>query len=123
MVQGYCLKEGKKVDIVDPQYDLNKKGRPVVYGKCSSCGGKVFKMLKTAEAPASLKAKMPAKKGSGDDDELAQGGYQKSSHSKKSSHHSHSKKGGGSKKSKKSKSHNSHKSKKSKSRKSKHSKK
>ena len=62
MVQGYCLKEKKKVEITDPKFALNKLGRAVASGTCTSCGGKVFKLLKSNEIPADLKAKM-AKKG------------------------------------------------------------
>jgi hypothetical protein len=58
MVQGYCLKERKKVDIKDPEYSLNKKGRPVVKGKCASCGTTVYKILAAADAPAELRAKI-----------------------------------------------------------------
>ncbi len=93
MVKGYCLKDKKTVDIVDPQFELNKKGRPVVHGKCSVCHGKVYKMLSAAEVPADLKAKMPAKKGSGDEDLFEGGGQRKHSkrHSKKSKHSKSSK--------------------------------
>ncbi len=63
MVKGYCLKEKKAVDIVNPKYELNKLGRPIARGECSSCGGKVYKILKATEVPPELKAKIPAKKG------------------------------------------------------------
>lgn len=58
MVAGYCLKEKKSVEIKEPKYELNKKGRPVVHGKCASCGGKVYKILKSTEVPAELAAKV-----------------------------------------------------------------
>lgn len=62
-MKGYCLKERKHVDIVNPTYELNKIGRPVARGTCSSCGGKVQKLLNAVEAAAQgLKAQ---KKGSG----------------------------------------------------------
>lgn len=63
MVQGYCLKERKHTEIKDPVYELNKKNRPVVFGKCSSCGGKIYKILKASETPADLKEKAEKKKG------------------------------------------------------------
>ncbi len=63
MVQGYCLKEKKKVEIKDPKFELNKKNRPIVRGKCPSCGTTVYKILKSTEVPADLKAKIPKKGG------------------------------------------------------------
>ncbi len=63
MVKGYCLKEKKKVEIEGPEYALNAKNRPVVRGKCSSCGGKVYAILAAADVPADLKAKLVGKKG------------------------------------------------------------
>jgi hypothetical protein len=63
MVEGYCLKEKKKVEMKDPKFELNKKGRPIARGTCSSCGGVVYKILKATEVPADLKAKVAAKKG------------------------------------------------------------
>ncbi|QYB17603.1 hypothetical protein PV-S19_0239 [Pacmanvirus S19] len=63
MVQGYCLKEKKKVEIKEPKFELNKKGRPIARGKCASCGGTVYKILKSTEVPPELKAKIPKKGG------------------------------------------------------------
>lgn len=57
MVQGYCLREKKKVEIKDAVFELNKAGRPVAHGKCSSCGSVVYKILKAEEVPAALKEK------------------------------------------------------------------
>lgn len=57
MVKAYCLKERKHVEVVDPQYALNKIGKPALTGKCASCGGKVSKLLKASEVPDSLKNK------------------------------------------------------------------
>ena len=66
MVKAYCMKEKKKnVDIVDPIFELNKIGRAIAKGKCSSCGGKVYKILAADEVPPALKAKMAHKKGAG----------------------------------------------------------
>ena len=56
MVQGYCLKEKKKVEIKDPSFERNKLGRAVAIGKCPSCGGKIYKILKATETPANLKS-------------------------------------------------------------------
>lgn len=64
MVQGYCFKCKKKVDIKDLKYELNSINRAIVRGTCSVCGGKVYKILSDAETPADLKAKRDkAKKG------------------------------------------------------------
>lgn len=63
MVQGYCFKCAKKVEIVDPEYGINKIGRATAHGKCPVCKGKVHKLLKKEEIPASLESKL--KKGKG----------------------------------------------------------
>ena len=84
MVQGYCLKEKKKVDIKEPKYELNKKGRPIVRGKCASCGGVVYKILAKVEVPAELKAKIPAKKGGASRKSRKSTGSKKSRKSRKS---------------------------------------
>ena len=58
MVKGYCLKDKKHIEIVSPVFELNKLGRPVVRGSCPQCGGKVYKILSTAEGEQhGLKAK------------------------------------------------------------------
>ncbi len=65
MVQGRCMKEKKNVVISNPKFDFNSRGTPVAFGKCPSCGGKVYKMLSTDdldEAPAEFKKKVLANK-------------------------------------------------------------
>ena len=57
MVEGYCLKEKKKVQVNDPKYEVNARGQPVLKGTCSSCGGKIYKIIKWDEAPAELRSK------------------------------------------------------------------
>lgn len=57
MVEGYCLKEKKKVQVNDPKYEVNARGQPVIKGTCSSCGGKIYKIIKWDEAPAELRSK------------------------------------------------------------------
>jgi hypothetical protein len=57
MVEGYCLKEKKKVQVNDPKYEVNARGQPVIKGTCSSCGGKIYKIIKWDEAPAELQSK------------------------------------------------------------------
>jgi hypothetical protein len=84
MVQGYCLKEKKKVDIKNPEYMLNKKGRAVVRGACPSCGGSVYKILKTTEVPAELKAQMSKLSKKGGASRKSRGSSRKSHKSPKS---------------------------------------
>ncbi|MGQ0376625.1 MAG: DUF5679 domain-containing protein [Nitrososphaerota archaeon] len=47
MVQAYCVKCRKKVDIKDPQQTKLKNGRPATKGKCPICGTNVFRIGKT----------------------------------------------------------------------------
>ena len=58
MVQAYCLKEKKHVEVKDPVYKRNARDTPVVAGTCSSCGGKVTKILKKEEIPPKLAAEV-----------------------------------------------------------------
>lgn len=97
MVQGYCLKEKKKAEIKDAVFELNKAGRPVAHGKCSSCGGKIYKILAADEVPAALKEKAAKFKKGG-------AGSRKSrkSHSSRKSPARKSRKSKGSRKSRKS---------------------
>jgi len=46
MVQGYCMKCRKKVDIKDAQSVKMKNGRPATKGVCPKCGTKVFRIGK-----------------------------------------------------------------------------
>ncbi len=65
MVQGYCFKEKKRVNISNPKYQLNARGSPVVSGTCPSCNGKVFTLVKMSAVPDDIKNKLKVKKGSG----------------------------------------------------------
>ena len=66
MVKGYCLKEKRKnVEIQNPKYELDVKGRAMVRGTCPHCGAGMCKRLSNAEIPADLKAKMAKKKAGG----------------------------------------------------------
>jgi len=47
MVQAYCMKCRKKVDIKDLKKVTLKNGRPAVQGSCPICGTKVFRIGKT----------------------------------------------------------------------------
>lgn len=57
MVKGYCLKDKKHVEIDDPKYDFNKRGSPVVHGKCPVCKGKVYKTISVDDLPAGMRAR------------------------------------------------------------------
>ncbi|MEX1113000.1 MAG: DUF5679 domain-containing protein [Patescibacteria group bacterium] len=46
MVQAYCVKERKKVEMKDPKEVTLKNGRPAVSGVCPDCGTKLFKIGK-----------------------------------------------------------------------------
>lgn len=58
VVEGYCMKEKKTVQIKDPVYELNAAGKPVVRGKCTGCGTTVYKILGKADTPANLLKQM-----------------------------------------------------------------
>jgi hypothetical protein len=45
-VTGYCLKDKKQVEIVDPQEITMKNGKPAITGTCPNCGTKIFKIGK-----------------------------------------------------------------------------
>ena len=44
VVEAYCVKERKKVNMQDPKEIKMKNGRPAVQGTCPSCGNKLFKI-------------------------------------------------------------------------------
>lgn len=44
MVEGYCVKCGKKVEIKDAQAVTMKNGRPATQGVCPVCGTKIYKI-------------------------------------------------------------------------------
>jgi hypothetical protein len=46
MVQAYCMKDRKKVEIKNPQQVKLKNGRPAIQGVCPICGTKVFRIGK-----------------------------------------------------------------------------
>ena len=46
MVEGYCVKDKKKVTIKDPKQVTMKNGRLAVKGTCSKCGTTVFRIGK-----------------------------------------------------------------------------
>ncbi len=63
MVTARCLSEKKNVEVKNPVYSINKIGRVRVMGTCPSCGKKVQQLVKAADAPPEIKAKLAAKKG------------------------------------------------------------
>jgi DNA-directed RNA polymerase subunit RPC12/RpoP len=44
MVQAYCVKCKKKVEIANPQKVKLKNGKPATKGSCPNCGTKVFRI-------------------------------------------------------------------------------
>jgi hypothetical protein len=44
MAEAYCVKDKKKVEVVNPQRITMKNGKPALQGTCPECGGKVFKI-------------------------------------------------------------------------------
>ena len=44
MAEAYCVKDKKKVEVVNPQRITMKNGKPALQGTCPVCGGKVFKI-------------------------------------------------------------------------------
>ena len=45
-VEGYCVKERKKVEIADPRAVKTKNGRDAIRGTCPDCGASIFRMGK-----------------------------------------------------------------------------
>lgn len=54
------MKDDKTVTVKDPEFSMNAIGRAFVRGKCPICGGTVATIIKGADAPADLRAKMAA---------------------------------------------------------------
>ena len=44
MAEAYCVKDKKKVEVVNPQRITMKNGKPALQGTGPVCGGKVFKI-------------------------------------------------------------------------------
>jgi hypothetical protein len=45
-VEGYCLKDKRKVEMKDPQPITMKNGKPATVGTCPNCGTKIYKIGK-----------------------------------------------------------------------------
>jgi len=43
-VEGYCLKDKRKVEMKDPQPITMKNGKPATVGTCPFCGTKIYKI-------------------------------------------------------------------------------
>jgi hypothetical protein len=48
LVEGYCLKDKKKVEMKDPQPITMKNGKPATVGTCPFCGTKIYKIGKAS---------------------------------------------------------------------------
>src|SRR5256886_10839238 len=46
LVEGYCLKDKRKVEMKDPQPITMKNGKPATVGTCPFCGTKIYKIGK-----------------------------------------------------------------------------
>jgi uncharacterized Zn-binding protein involved in type VI secretion len=44
-VEGYCVKERKKVQIANSEETVTKNGRNAVRGSCPDCGAKIFRFV------------------------------------------------------------------------------
>ena len=44
MAEAYCVKDKKKVEVLNPQRITMKNGKPAIQGTCPICGGKVFRI-------------------------------------------------------------------------------
>jgi Domain of unknown function (DUF5679) len=44
MAEAYCVKDKKKVEIVNPEKITMKNGKPATKGTCPVCGGSVFRI-------------------------------------------------------------------------------
>jgi hypothetical protein len=42
-VEGYCVKERKRVQVKDAEQVVTKNGRPAVRGVCPDCGSAIFR--------------------------------------------------------------------------------
>jgi hypothetical protein len=44
-IEGYCMKERKKVAIANPEPTVSKDGRNAVRGTCPDCGSNIFRFV------------------------------------------------------------------------------
>ena len=45
-MEGYCLKDKRKVEMVDPHPITMKNGKPATVGTCPLCGTKIYRIGK-----------------------------------------------------------------------------
>ena len=45
-MEGYCLKDKRKVEMMDPKPITMKNGKPATVGTCPNCGTKIYKIGK-----------------------------------------------------------------------------
>ena len=45
-MEGYCLKDKRKVEMVNPTPITMKNGKPATVGTCPNCGTKIYKIGK-----------------------------------------------------------------------------
>jgi hypothetical protein len=45
-LEGYCLKDKRKVEMKDPQPITMKNGKPATVGTCPICGTKIYRIGK-----------------------------------------------------------------------------
>ena len=48
ILEGYCVRDRRMVEIEDPQPVWTRRGMPATRGECPDCGGTVFRMGRTA---------------------------------------------------------------------------
>jgi hypothetical protein len=48
LVEGYCLKDKRKVEMKDPTPITMKNGKPATVGTCPFCGTKIYKIGKSS---------------------------------------------------------------------------
>jgi predicted RNA-binding Zn-ribbon protein involved in translation (DUF1610 family) len=46
-LEGYCLKDKRKVEMMNPQPITMKNGKPATVGVCPNCGTKIYKIGKS----------------------------------------------------------------------------
>ena len=49
-MEGYCLKDKKKVEMKDPKPITMKNGKPATVGTCPFCGTKIYRIGKSTYA-------------------------------------------------------------------------
>ena len=57
-MEGYCLKDKRKVEMVDPQPITMKNGKPATVGTCPICGTKIYRIGKST-APVEDRVRVP----------------------------------------------------------------